>query len=1832
MVASLTRLFAERQDWQKKGPGPVTQPRFEADTASNTLIVAATKEQFTQIDELIKQLRASVEVATEIRTFRLKFCDPDQMVQLLDTMLHEEAPPNPNRARGAFVNTMGAVTDYGKLRIATAPALNAVVLQGPPDKLRLAEQLITSLDKERTDPSSTIRTVHLSKAKPEAVAEAVNKALEGRDTRNKTRRTTITPIMSSNSLIIEGQPSEVEEILKIIQDLDRESSNGDIEFHIYRLQNGNPQQVSRVLGQMLEALTRSQSRFGRATQTVPVTMAVDDRSNSLVISAAPESFKIIEKLLTTLDTAPKRPDRSMNLYTLVNADPYELASKLEALFSDRPRDQRVSAEADYYSNTLTVIAPQEDFPTIEEMIRRYDEAAVDRTLQVRMVALDKVPAAQMAAMLTNVYSQLATGEIRLVDRLPPRPKDKTVLRMAPISITRSNAPASLTNDTRAAMEALSAANPPSAAPFFPEVVVAVDQASNALLLSGPVHELDQIQSIIRDLTRSAASHDTELRIYALSEADPIVVARTFNELFRPDQGQPALGGGGGGGRGGRRAAQAQAPGQPVIPAPPARILVVAEPRTRSIIVRAHPNDFSLIEPLLKQLDVAGLNAQLGFRLVPLENVHAEKLQPLLTQVMTQFRMARPGEPVTVAPDPRGQAIFVVARSNVLDQIEAMIKRLDAAANYAEAEVLLCQLKNANAPQLAGILQGMLRPGTQGEVTVEARELQEQVRRLKLHNEQGEPIILDLTKPIKILADPLQGSQEGANRLVLVSTADNLKALSSVIAMMDTVPAMAHVRVFPLKYADAATLQRLITELYQGPGFSKMRPEERPNVTVDDRTDSLIVAGNETVFTMVTNLLEHLDQEDVSLAGQIRLVPLQHATAQTLSLALTTLFSQRAQAARSPEARRNRPVIIPDPRSNSLLVSAGVEDNRVLDVLLEKLDREPQNPAVSITIIGLRHNDSSQVAAMLTSVFAAHRQSTVAPGQPPMPQDQVYVEADPLSNALIISANRENLDIARNLITQLDVEPVAQEGLIQTFTLKQADAQRAATMLRSLIDQGVYRPGMMAAGSRRTARDAIAVTVDARSNTLIISASPENLMVVRELIKQIDSQNYTDAADIRLFQLKHAKASQLATVLQQFFSAKRSGESAAGTTERSMPVTVTPDDRTSTLLVTGGREVFAAVERMVSQLDAEQVLARTSFKVFTLKQATAAKLSSTLTQLFAKRPPTIRGETPDPITIVEDSWANELVVGATPDDLLMVESLISQMDNVQPESGMEVQVMPLVKADARQVATTITTLYRSGGPGSVSPVTANVDERLNAVIVSGGQTDIRRIADLVKKLDTDQVTQVDQIHIFALTNARAAQLTTILTTILNTKPTSLNNQSPSRQALLQFVGQTQDGKDLLASALKEAILIAPDIRANALVIAAPVEYMKLLQPLIARLDAASPQVATIKVFALKSADARQMMTVLTSLFHLQSTFGQSASQPTSNNRTIQYNMVRDTAEFDPFGAGPDEAGASAVIGTAEENALTVAVDLRSNSLIVGGTEHYVDLATEIIETLDASPAQERKYEVYRVKNSQALLVQTSLQNFFSQDAQLLVAALGAQVMTQELLDRRPTIVADTNSNTLLISAAPRNFPQIKELVEQLDQPQRQVLIQVLLAEVTLTKGDELGVEWTYSSGGNPSTKTGTDFGVADALKNFGGFGSAISGDNFNFLFRALQTEDRLQVLSRPQILTVQQRAGPDQGRPAGPGGQRQPGHRLDRQHRQYLRHAGCRRHPDRDSHHQPGWLCQNERQPASDPVERGHGQRQFRREYPHHQPAHRQHGRHRSERPVYSHRRPHQHLR
>src|SRR5207245_5725537 len=60
--------------------------------------------------------------------------------------------------------------------------------------------------------------------------------------------------------------------------------------------------------------------------------------------------------------------------------------------------------------------------------------------------------------------------------------------------------------------------------------------------------------------------------------------------------------------------------------------------------------------------------------------------------------------------------------------------------------------------------------------------------------------------------------------------------------------------------------------------------------------------------------------------------------------------------------------------------------------------------------------------------------------------------------------------------------------------------------------------------------------------------------------------------------------------------------------------------------------------------------------------------------------------------------------------------------------------------------------------------------------------------------------------------------------------------------------------------------------------------------------------------------------------------------------------------------------------------------------------------------------------------------------------------------------RTTIVPDQATNALVIRTAPPNFSVLQETIEQLDVRPPQVLLEVLIAEVTLDKASQYGINW------------------------------------------------------------------------------------------------------------------------------------------------------------------------
>jgi type II secretion system protein D len=337
---------------------------------------------------------------------------------------------------------------------------------------------------------------------------------------------------------------------------------------------------------------------------------------------------------------------------------------------------------------------------------------------------------------------------------------------------------------------------------------------------------------------------------------------------------------------------------------------------------------------------------------------------------------------------------------------------------------------------------------------------------------------------------------------------------------------------------------------------------------------------------------------------------------------------------------------------------------------------------------------------------------------------------------------------------------------------------------------------------------------------------------------------------------------------------------------------------------------------------------------------------------------------------------------------------------------------------------------------------------------------------------------------------------------------------------------------------------------------------------------SPSVsAQIKVFTIENGDAVALAEMLRGLFGSPSGGGGQGGQG--------------------GGGGGGQANPNNQIFS-----LRFEVDERTNSIIVAGSSDELLVVEAVLFRLDGAESRTRVNRVYKLKNAAAEQVAQALQEWLRQKREVEATAPGVASPFQQL-EREVVVVAEINSNSLIVSATPHYYQEITQIVNQLDEQAPMVMIQVLIGEVRLGDADEFGVELglqdsvlfdrslidptnfvttnsnviTQNAGGantqvnqqiiqsapltpgfnfgDPSRPLGNN-GSTNAIANaarvgaqslssfsvgrvdpdlgFGGFVLSASSKSVSMLLRALQESRRLDVLSRPQIMALDNQEG------------------------------------------------------------------------------------------------------
>ncbi len=580
-----------------------------------------------------------------------------------------------------------------------------------------------------------------------------------------------------------------------------------------------------------------------------------------------------------------------------------------------------------------------------------------------------------------------------------------------------------------------------------------------------------------------------------------------------------------------------------------------------------------------------------------------------------------------------------------------------------------------------------------------------------------------------------------------------------------------------------------------------------------------------------------------------------------------------------------------------------------------------------------------------------------------------------------------------------------------------------------------------------------------------------------------------------------------------------------------------------LIIRGHERDVQRVAELIQEIERLSAEIVPVIQIYQLRHVNCEPLITVLTQIYQQVYQPRLGS----VLILALVKPNAILVAGRQESVQAVIDLAQQLDRpVRPET--QFRIFRLRHAPADQVAQTITSFYEDRA-GLGTRVRVSTDFRSNSLIVEASPRDMAEVSELVAQLDTSQAEAQSEIRVFKLKNALATELASILQDAITGQAygvravgqpgAAAQQQQERKSAVLRFVTIDEQGRRMVNSGILTDAVITADARSNALLVTASPDSMPLIAALIEELDQLPIAEAQIKVFTLVNGDAQQMAEMLQAIFGQQQ---QVAAQQVA---------IR-------TGAQPGE---SALIP------LRFAVDVRTNSVIASGTAGDLALVEAILLRLDGTEVRARVNKVFRLKNSPANDVANALNEFLRSERQLLQLAPGL-VSAFEQIEREVVIVPEPVSNSLIVSATPRFFEDILKLVEELDARPPMVMIQVLIAELSLGGTDEFGVELGLQdsilfdrSVAGTGTLAGTNipgflFNTTDPLGNsnspaalaqsdrigtqgitnfslgrgnaelgFGGLVLSASSESVSVLIRALKDSRRLEILSRPQIMTM-----------------------------------------------------------------------------------------------------------
>ena len=284
-------------------------------------------------------------------------------------------------------------------------------------------------------------------------------------------------------------------------------------------------------------------------------------------------------------------------------------------------------------------------------------------------------------------------------------------------------------------------------------------------------------------------------------------------------------------------------------------------------------------------------------------------------------------------------------------------------------------------------------------------------------------------------------------------------------------------------------------------------------------------------------------------------------------------------------------------------------------------------------------------------------------------------------------------------------------------------------------------------------------------------------------------------------------------------------------------------------------------------------------------------------------------------------------------LKVVPNLVAKAESPQLIAGSVLSLPP-----SGRIASKIFTLKHANAQELVAQIASSLNTTLasppvyfgrnNALLITDSITNLQKIETLTMQIDRPQLDLV-VTKSYVLKNAMATDMVNKLTSLLRS-PATVSGGAPFRLST---------GTTFLA-----------DERTNRVLLMGSADQHDFFDKLIDTLDQKSNPNTKTDVIFLRHADAQQVATLVTSLVTGQTTAAARAGNSVRST-TLNRTPVPTTSSSSAAAAAAAAAGASQMGADEFSSNLTVLPDIRSNSVVVSGTNDDLRLLHELIEKVD-----------------------------------------------------------------------------------------------------------------------------------------------------------------------------------------------------------------------------------------------------------------------------------------